>query len=64
MHRYKINISDFMAFYRETFPDASVLPKMHMLKSHILLYRLTTAWSQTERMNLCTVIVRAQMRGT
>ena len=27
-----------MAFYRETFPDASVLPKMHMLESHVVPY--------------------------
>ncbi len=32
------NISDFMAFYWETFPDASVLPKMHMLESHVVPY--------------------------
>ena len=28
------NIADFMAFYRESFPDASVLPKMHILEDH------------------------------
>ena len=25
-----------MSFYREKFPDASVLPKMHMLEEHVL----------------------------
>jgi len=26
----------FMAFYRETFPQATVLPKMHIMEEHIL----------------------------
>jgi len=30
------NIAAFMAHYREAFPDASVLPKMHMMESHIV----------------------------
>lgn len=25
-----------MAFYRETFPEASILPKMHMLEVHVV----------------------------
>lgn len=28
------NIEDFMAYYRATFPDATVLPKMHLLETH------------------------------
>lgn len=30
------NIKDFMGFYRETFPQASILPKMHMLEAHVV----------------------------
>ncbi len=28
------NIQEFMAFYRKTFPRATVLPKMHVLEEH------------------------------
>ncbi len=28
------NIQEFMRFYQETFPDATVLPKMHILEDH------------------------------
>lgn len=30
------NIRDFMHFYRESFPDATILPKMHMLEEHVV----------------------------
>lgn len=30
------NIRDFMAFYRETFPETTVLPKMHIMEVHIV----------------------------
>jgi hypothetical protein len=29
-------IKDFMDFYRETFPQATVLPKMHLLEAHVV----------------------------
>ena len=29
-------IQKFMAFYRRNFPEASVLPKMHMLEAHVV----------------------------
>jgi hypothetical protein len=32
------NIKEFMTFYRTTFPQASVLPKMHMLEAHVILW--------------------------
>ena len=28
------NIEKFMTFYRDTFPDATVIPKMHFLEEH------------------------------
>jgi hypothetical protein len=30
------NIKEFMTFYRTAFPQASVLPKMHMLEAHVI----------------------------
>ena len=30
------DIVSFMAFYREAFPDATVLPKMHILEDHVI----------------------------
>ncbi|XP_064399209.1 uncharacterized protein LOC135345702 [Halichondria panicea] len=30
------HISTFMSFYREQFPDASVIPKVHMLETHVV----------------------------
>ena len=27
---------DFLKFYRDTFPDSSITPKMHMLEDHVL----------------------------
>ena len=30
------SISTFMAFYRETFPHATVIPKMHIMEDHIV----------------------------
>lgn len=30
------NIKDFMTFYRDQFPEASVLPKMHFLEQHVV----------------------------
>ena len=30
------NIIAFMAFYRETFPTATILPKMHMFEDHVV----------------------------
>lgn len=30
------HIAKFMKFYREEFPSASVLPKMHMLEEHVI----------------------------
>ena len=30
------DIATFMAFYRESFPDATVLPKMHILEDHVI----------------------------
>ena len=30
------NIEAFMGFYRSTFPQASVLPKMHLMESHMV----------------------------
>ena len=30
------NILKFMAFYRDKFPEASALPKMHMLEEHVV----------------------------
>ena len=32
------HIKKFMTFYREKFPNASVLPKMHMLEEHVVLW--------------------------
>ena len=32
------NIKAFMKFYRESFPAASVLPKMHMLEDHVMSF--------------------------
>ena len=29
-------IKDFMEFYRQSFPDASVIPKMHILEEHVV----------------------------
>ena len=29
------NIQGFMRFYRQHFPQASVLPKMHILEAHV-----------------------------
>ena len=29
-------IEDFLAYYRSTFPDTSITPKLHMLEDHIL----------------------------
>ena len=29
-------IKDFMDFYRDSFPNATVLPKMHMLEDHMV----------------------------
>ena len=29
-------IEEFMAYYRSTFPDTSITPKLHMLEDHIL----------------------------
>jgi hypothetical protein len=30
------NINSFMHFYREAFPEATVLPKMHFLEEHVI----------------------------
>ena len=30
------DIAAFMAFYRQTFPEATVLPKMHILEDHVI----------------------------
>ena len=30
------NINNFMQYYRDTFPAASVLPKMHILEGHLV----------------------------
>ena len=30
------NIKEFMTYYRETFPQATVLPKMHLLERHVV----------------------------
>ena len=30
------NIRKFMAYYRQNFPNASVLPKMHFLEEHVV----------------------------
>ena len=30
------HINDFVSFYRVTFPEATFLPKMHMLEEHIV----------------------------
>lgn len=30
------NINNFMAFYRASFPEATVLPKMHILEDHVV----------------------------
>ena len=32
------SISTFMAFYRETFPHATVLPKMHIMEDHVVAW--------------------------
>ena len=34
------NIEVFMAFYRTTFPHATVIPKMHLLESHVRRWHL------------------------
>ena len=34
-HITETNIKGFMAFYRQHFPSATVLPKMHMLECHV-----------------------------
>lgn len=31
-------IKDFMEFYRQSFPDASVIPKMHILEEHVVRF--------------------------
>ena len=33
---YTEDISAFMAFYRESFPNATILPKMHILEDHVV----------------------------
>ena len=30
------NIKEFMSYYRTTFPEATVLPKMHILEDHVV----------------------------
>ena len=30
------DIADFMAFYRQEFPRATVLPKMHIMEDHVI----------------------------
>ena len=35
-HSAGTNIDQFMAFYREVFPEASVIPKMHILEEHMV----------------------------
>ena len=35
-HVSEVAIDSFLKFYREHFPSASVLPKMHMLEDHII----------------------------
>jgi hypothetical protein len=32
----EINIESFLNYYRETFPTASVTPKLHMLEDHVV----------------------------
>ena len=32
------NIKEFMSFYRLTFPQASVLPKMHLMEEHMVTW--------------------------
>lgn len=36
------NVEEFMAYYRGEFPSATVTPKLHILKDHML------PWLQTE----------------
>ena len=31
-----MRIDAFLAFYRDAFPQATVLPKMHMLEDHVI----------------------------
>ena len=30
------NIKDFLYFFRQTFPSATVIPKMHLLEQHVV----------------------------
>ena len=40
MHTYfpavDLDVKEFLKYYRETFPDASILPKIHMLEDHMV----------------------------
>ena len=31
-------IAKFLEYYRDSFPQATVLPKMHMLEDHVVLF--------------------------
>lgn len=35
MSAVDLDVKDFLEFYRESFPDASVLPKIHLLEDHM-----------------------------
>lgn len=36
MYNAEKNIEEFMEFYRSSFPAATVLPKMHILETHVI----------------------------
>lgn len=36
MHSLESDIASFMSFYRRKFPQASILPKMHVLEDHVV----------------------------
>jgi len=38
LHISEENIKTFMGYYRMTFPQATVLPKMHILEDHVVLW--------------------------
>lgn len=49
------DIREFMAFYRSNFPEASVLPKMHMLEAHVV------PWFKQWGVGLGLMVQRASM---
>ena len=38
-------MDDFLSFYRQTFPDATVTPKLHILEDHVVPWMRTWHWA-------------------